>query len=154
MLRLWNDIKDHRRSTVLFMVYWLSLWVLDFSLGWNSGIPTAGMVLLFSAPVFASVMVAWWRDSAQYRGGALVAGLVTMGSVMLAFIPDTLAAFNGSQGSVMEWASDAVVSMVGASLIFGVFGGLLGLIGAFIGITLRRVSHPNNDDEYTQFRTK
>ena len=145
MRRLLKDIKEHKRSTWLFMFYWLSLWLLDFSLGWNSGIPTAGMVLLFSAPVFASVMVAWWRESAQYRGGALVAALVTMGSVMFAFIPDTLTAFNGSQGSVMEWAPDAVVSLVGAGLIFGVFGGLLGLLGAFIGITLRRVSHPTAD---------
>jgi len=145
MRQLWHDIKEHKRSSLLFMIYWLSLWGLDFSLGWNSGIPTAGMVLLFSAPVLASIMVAWWRESAQYRGGALAAGLVTMGSVVFAFIPDTLTALNGSQGGVMEWAVDAVVSMVGASLIFGVFGALLGLIGAFFGMTLRRVLHPNAD---------
>lgn len=145
MRRLWNDIKKHRRSTILFMIYWLSLWGLEFSLGWNSGIPTVGLVLLFSAPVLASVMIAWWRESGQYRGGALVAGLVTMGSVVFAFIPDTLANLNGGEGSVMEWAVDAVISMVGAILFFGIFGGLLGLFGAFIGIALRRVILPKAD---------
>jgi len=145
MRRLWRDIKEHRRSTVLFMAYWMSLWGLDWYLGWNSGIPPAGVVLLFSAPVLASVMVAWWRQSSQYRGGALVAGLVTMCSVIIAFIPDTLANLNGGRGTVMDWAVDSLVSMIGASLIFGVFGSLLGLPGAFLGITLRRVTFTKAD---------
>lgn len=142
MRRLWQDIKSHRRSSALFLAYWLALWVLDWFLGWNAGIPPVGMILLFSAPVLAAGLVAWWRESARYRGGALAAALVTMGSVTFAFIPDGLDVLNNGGVSFGEWLIEGVGSCLGASVIFGAFGGVLGLIGAFVGATLRRAVRP------------
>jgi hypothetical protein len=138
-------MNDHRRAALLFLAYWLALWVLDWSLGWNRGIPAAGMLLLFSAPVLAGGLVAWWRESARYRGGALAAALVTVGSVTFAFIPDALESLNGGGVSVKEWLLEGVGSWLGASVVFGVFGGLLGLLGALMGATLWRATHPNVD---------
>ena len=138
MRRLWRDIKGHPLSTALFLIYWLAIWGAHRSLGWDNGIPPVGMILHFSAPTIAGGLVGWWRGSTKDSGGPLAAALVTVIGMMFIFAPGALDDIRSGQANAGAWLFEVIISWAVASVIFGLFGGALGSLGAFVGKALSR----------------
>ena len=83
MRKLWQDIQAHKRAAVLFLGYWLAILVVIL-FTWDQGIPSPVVLLLFTVPLIAGILVGLWRSSApghtahlgDKTGGGMLAGLL------------------------------------------------------------------------------
>ena len=90
MKKLWQDIKAHKWAAVFFLVYWLATLVV-VPITWHGGIPTPVVLLLFTVPLIAGILVGLWRSSAPEHtahlsdkiGGGMLAGLLCTGITVL-----------------------------------------------------------------------
>lgn len=133
MRRLWQDIQAHKRAAVLFLIYWLATVVVTF-ITWDQGIPYPVVLLISTVPFIAGILVGLWRSSTpehtarfgdKIRGGMLagllcveITALIARGGVVDELI-----------GWMLGWGERFGEQLVGC-IVFGVFGIILGFIGA------------------------
>ncbi len=149
MRKLWQDIKAHISAAVLFLVYWLATLAV-VPLTWQNGIPTPVVLLLFTVPLIAGILVGWWRSSTPEQaahvgdaiGGGMLAGLLCTEITLLVMkggvIDEVIGwirgwKFFGQWGEILEFA-----------IVAGVFGILLGLVGAVLASIMQRFHHRLN----------
>ncbi len=143
MQRLWHDITDHPFSVALFLVYWLAAWAITY-LTWQGGMAPPAVILHLLSAVIAGGLVGWWRAPVRegllvgrghLAGGPLAAALVILVDIAFLFGSDWLRDLLHR-----EWKWGGVVEWLVWSAVFGLFGLVLGLLGALAGSTLARVA--------------
>ena len=138
MKKLWQDIKAHKRATMLFLVYWLATLVV-VPLTWDGGIPYPVVVLLLTVPLIAGILVGFWRSSTPEHtvrfgdkiGGGMLAGLLC-----------TEITFLVMKGGVVEEVIGWMLGRgqrFGEMLVFCIVAGVLGIILGFIGAALASI---------------
>ena len=115
----------------------------------KSGIPFPVVLLLFTVPLIAGILVGWWRSSApehtahfgdKIRGGMLAGLLCTVVTdlVMKGGVIDEVIGWMRGWEFFGKW-SEMVVFVI----IAGVFGIILGFIGAALASIMERFrNHP------------
>jgi hypothetical protein len=154
MRRLWYDFQAHKWAAVLFLMYWLATLAVSFVTG-NGGIPDRVVVLLLTTPLIAGILVGWWRvptpeHTARSRdriGGGMLAGVLSAEITLLVMRTGIVAEvigwvrgweFFGQWGEVLEF-----------TVVAGVLGAVLGLVGAVISMILDRVRHQRKPVRFT-----
>ena len=138
MRRLWQDIQAHKRAAVLFLVYWLATLVAT-PITWDEGIPFPVVLLLFTVPLIAGILVGLWRSSAPEHAAHL--GDKTGGG-MLAGLLCTEVTFLVMKGGVVD---EVIVWMRGGGhrfgemLVFSIVAGVFGIVLAFAGAGLASI---------------
>jgi hypothetical protein len=141
MRKLWQDIQAHKWAAVLFVVYWLATLVV-VPITWNEGIPFPVVLLLFTVPLIAGILVGLWRSStpehtAQLRdktGGGILAGLLSIEITLLV-------TKGGVVDEVIGWMrgeGHRFGEMLVFSIVAGVFGIILGIAGAGLASIMER----------------
>ena len=144
MRKLWLDIQAHKWAAVFFLVYWLATLVV-VAITWDFGIPFPVVLLLFTVPLIAGILVGLWRSSApehtahlgdKIRGGMLAGFLCTEITLLV------------MKGGVLE---EVIVWMQGGgqrfgkmlvfTIVAGVFGIILGLVGAVLASIMESLRH-------------
>jgi uncharacterized membrane protein YbhN (UPF0104 family) len=141
MRKLWQDIRAHKRAAMLFLVYWLATLVVIL-ITWDMGIPFPVVLLLFTVPLIAGILVGLWRSSTPEHtarfgdkiGGGMLAGLLC-----------TELTFLVMKGGIVE---ELIVWMQGGGqrfgemlvfcIVAGVFGIILGFTGAAVASIIER----------------
>lgn len=138
MRRLWQDIQAHKWAAVLFLVYSLATLVAT-AITWDEGIPFPVVLLLFTVPLIAGILVGLWRSSAPEHtahlgdkiGGGMLAGLLC-----------TEVTFLVMKGGVVD---EVIVWMRGGGhrfgemLVFSIVAGVFGIVLAFAGAGLASI---------------
>lgn len=124
MRRIWNEIRNHRLPSGLFLLYWLTAYGLHVS-RWNApantdDIAPAVLGLHLLLPIIAGTMVCWWRRSKPRR---TTDGMLA-GAVVLLFA-----------ATLVVWDFEIVPFLIPIAVI----GSLLGLIGVLAGLAVRHV---------------
>ena len=147
MRKLWQDIQAHKRAAVLFLVYWIVMLVVIF-ITWDKGIPFPVVLLLFTLPLIAGILVGLWRSSTPEHTARLVDKI---GGGILAGLLCTEITYLVMKGGVVE---EVIGWMLGWEffgqwvevLEFGIFGGvlgaLIGLAGAVLASIMERFRNP------------
>jgi hypothetical protein len=129
---MWYEIKNHRPSAALFLVYWLIVFGLDV-FRWHKpenrpdDMLRSVLYLHFLLPVIAGAMVAWWRRS---RPGGITGGMLAGATVL---VLDAAAVLTWHFFDFRYWESSTNESGFELPVLviaLGLFGALLGLIGA------------------------
>jgi hypothetical protein len=145
MKHLWRDIARQRATAWTFAGCWLALWVWTQATrnGPTGDISPVPSILLLFAVIVAGALVSWWRTreaaaSASFwhplLGGALAGMLLMSVNVVIVFAIEAVYSigtpgFNlGALAEFAEWL-----------ISFGLFGLLLGFIGAIAGSSLARL---------------
>jgi hypothetical protein len=146
MRKLWLDIQAHKWAAVFFLVYWLATLVV-IPITWDGGIPFPVVLLLFTVPLIAGILVGLWRSSApehtahlgdKIRGGML-AGLlcaVITDLVMKGGVVDEVIGWMRGWEFFGQWGE-----MVVFFIVAGVFGIILGFAGAGLASIVERFRH-------------
>jgi hypothetical protein len=144
MRKLWHDIQAHKRAAVLFLVYWLATLVV-IPITWDRGIPFPVVLLLFTTPLIAGVLVGWWRSSTPERAarsgdrisGGMLAGVlcaeITLFVMKGGVVNEVIGLIQGHKFQGIE--------VLEFSIATGVFGVFLGLAGAVLAIILDHFRH-------------
>lgn len=142
MRRMWNEIRGHRLSATLFLLYWVAVFSLD-AFGWKKPAdrpedmvqPVISLHLLLS--VIAGALIAWWRRSASGRiTGGMIAGATVIVIDVAALLTHQFIAFALREPSTSgESAFELPVLLIAVGLL----GAILGLIGAAGSTGLGRV---------------
>ena len=143
MKKLWQDIKAHKRATILFLVYWLATLVV-VPLTWDGGIPYPVVLLLLTVPLIAGILVGFWRSSTPEHtvrfgdkiGGGMLAGLLSTEITLLVVkggVIDEVIGWMRGWEFFGKWAE-----MVVFVIIAGVFGIILGFVGAVLASIMER----------------
>jgi len=146
MKRLWLDIKAHKWAAGFFLIYWLATLVV-VPITWQGGIPTPVVLLLFTVPLIAGILVGSWRSSApEHRahlgdqiGGGMLAGLlctVVTDLVMKGGVIDEVQGWMRGWEHFGQWGEVAVFFIVA-----GVLGLILGFAGAVLASIVERFRH-------------
>jgi len=138
MRKLWHDIKAHKLAAVLFLVYWLATLVV-VPITWNEGIPFPVVLLLFTVPLIAGILVGLWRSSTpkhrarlgEKTGGGMLAGL-------LCTIITFLVMKGGVVDEVIGWMRGGG-HRFGEMLVFFIVAGVFGIILGFAGAALASI---------------
>jgi len=141
MKKLWHDIQAHKRAAVLFLVYWLATLAV-VPITWAGGIPPPVVVLLLTTPLIAGALVGRWRASTPERvsrsrdriTGGMLAGVLSAEITLLVMK-------GGAVDEVIGWIHGHKFQgdeVLGFSIVTGVFGVLLGLVGAVLAIVMGR----------------
>lgn len=135
MRKLWQNVQAHKWAALVFLVYWIATLVV-VPLTWASGIPTPVVLLLFTVPLVAGILVGWWRSSAHWRdkiGGGMLAGFLCAAItnvVMKGGVIDEV------QGYLRGWEH---FGQWGEMAVFFVIAGFLGLLLGFAGAVLASI---------------
>jgi hypothetical protein len=144
MRKLWQDIQAHKWAAVLFLVYWLATLIV-VPITWDGGIPFPVVLLLFTVPLIAAILVGLWRSSApehtahlgdKIRGGMLAGLLCT--------VTTFLVMKGGAVEEVIVWmrgGGHRFGEMLVFSIVACVFGIILGYAGAGLGSIMERFRH-------------
>jgi hypothetical protein len=141
MKKLWQDIQAHRRAAVLFLVYWVATMVV-FYVRWNKGTPFPVVLLFLTTPLIAGMLVGLWRASTPERmahlgdriRGGMMAGLLCTEITFLVMK-------GGAVEEVIGWIHGHKFQgdeVLGFSIVAGIFGIILGLVGAAFTLLLER----------------
>jgi hypothetical protein len=146
MRKLWQDIQAHKLAAVLFLMYWLATLVV-IPITWDAGIPFPVVLLLLTVPLIAGILVGLWRSStpehtARFGGksaGGILAGLLC--TEITLFVMK-----GGVVGEVIGWMRGwkffgqwgEVVEFI---IVAGVFGIILGFVGAVLASIIERLRH-------------
>ena len=148
MRKLWQDIQAHRWAAMFFLVYWAATWVVVL-IAWDQGIPTPVVLLVFTVPLIAGILVGLWRSStpehtvrlADKTGGGMLAGL-------LCTVITVLVMRGGVAEEVIVWmhgGGQRFGEMAVFVVVAGVLGLILGLAGAvFASIVAHLRSRPTS----------
>jgi hypothetical protein len=124
MRRTWNEIKNHRRASGLFLLYWLIVLGLHV-FRWNAPLntqdivpPVLGLHLLL--PLIAGATVCWWRRS---KPRSIMDGMLAGAAALVIDTPLVV----------------RDIGIVPFLIPIGIIGLLLGLIGASAGTALWRM---------------
>jgi len=141
--KLWRDIQAHKRAAVLFLVYWLATLAV-VPITWAGGAPTDVplVALLMTIPLIAGALVGRWRASTPERvsrsrdriTGGMLAGVLSAEITLLVMK-------GGAVDEVIGWIHGHKFQgdeVLGFSIVTGVFGVLLGLVGAVLAIVMGR----------------
>jgi hypothetical protein len=145
MKHLWRDIARQRATALTFAGCWLALWVWTQATrnGPTGDISPVPSILLLFAVIVAGAVVSWWRTRneeapASFKhalvGGAMAGMLLMIANVVIVFAIEAVYSigrpgFNlGALAEFAEWL-----------ISFGIFGLLLGFIGAIAGSSLARL---------------
>ncbi len=132
MRRMWCEIKDHRPSAALFLVYWLIILGLDV-LRWRKpanrpdDMLRSVLYLHFLLPVIAGAMMSWWR---RYQPGGTTGAMLAGAAVL---VLDAAAVLTWHFFDFRYWepsSNESVFELPVLVIALGLFGALLGLIGA------------------------
>ena len=132
MQRIWNDIRNHRLASALFMAWWLILTLLNFIVSRRT---QASMVQLhFMLPVIAGGLICWWRRSrpARITGGTLAGAIVLVLDLVLLVardLTDSLARGKGLSKVLKEGVDVEVLVFAAYACIIGAVLGFLGALG-------------------------
>ena len=138
-MRLWHDIRAHKRAALLLFAYWLAVLAL-VPITWAPGIPFPVVVLLFTMPLIAGVLEGRWRRPApdrpahwvdRIRGGMLAGALsaeITVSVMKSGFIDEAW------RNGIEFPGRDLLVY----AAIVGMLGAVLGMAGATLAIILDR----------------
>lgn len=144
MRKLWQDIQAHKRAAVFFLLYWLATLVV-VAITWDGGVPFPVVLLLFTVPLIAGILVGLWRSSApehaahlgdKIRGGML-AGLLCTEITLLMMK-------GGVAEEVIVWmrgGGQRFGEMLVFCIVGGVFGIILGFAGAGLASIMERFRH-------------
>ena len=149
MRKLWHDIQAHKREAGLFLVYWLAMLAVVL-ITWHEGVPSPVVLLLFTVPLIAGILVGLWRSSTPERtarwgdkiSGGMLAGLLCAEITELVMKGGVLYEVIGWMRGwefFGQWGE-----LAGFVIVAGVLGVLLGLVGAVFTIIpelLRRLTH-------------
>ena len=146
MRKLCHDIQTHKRAAVLFLAYWLATLAV-VHITWAGGIPDPVVALLFTTPLIAGALIGQWRASTPERParsrdrirGGMLAGVLSAEVTFLVMK-------GGAVDEVISWVhvhKFQADEVLGFSILFGVFGVLLGLAGAVFAIILDRFHRHN-----------
>ena len=146
MKKLLLDITAHKWAAGFFLLYWLATLVV-VPITWESGIPFPVVLLLFTVPLIAGILVGWWRSSApehtahfgdKIRGGMLAGLLCTVVTdlVMKGGVIDEVIGWMRGWQSAGQWGEMAVCSIVAY-----VLGVILGFAGAVLASIVERFRH-------------
>jgi hypothetical protein len=146
MRKLWQDIQAHKWAAVLFLVYWLATLVV-VPITWVEGIPFSVVLLLFTVPLIAGILVGLWRSSTPEhtaRLGDKISGGMLAG-LLCAEITE-LVMKGGAIDEVIGWMRGWKFfgqwgEMVGFIIAAGVFGIILGFAGAALASIIERFRH-------------
>jgi hypothetical protein len=144
MRKLWQEIQAHKRAAWFFLVYWLATLGVSF-ITWDSGIPFPVVLLLFTVPLIAGILVGLWRSSAPERtahlgdniGGGMLAGLLSTEITLLVMK-------GGVAEEVIVWVrggGERFGEMLVFCIVGGVFGTILGFAGAGLTSIIERFRH-------------
>lgn len=154
MRQLWCDITRHPRVAWTFLFCWAALWVWTqlTRKGPTGDIAPIPGVFQLLVPILAGALVGWRRkcDAAKQRsggqgsalaralgGGTLVGMLLMLADVVILFSVEIFYTVGevrlgwGAGAEVLEW-------LIG----LGIFGSLLGFVGAIVGSGLERACRP------------
>ena len=154
MRQLWCDITRHPRVAWTFLFCWAALWMWTqlTRKGPTGDIAPLPGVLQLLVPILAGALVGWRRkhDAAKQRsggqrlplaralGGGTLAGMslmivdvVILFSVEIFYTVGEVHLGWGAGAEVLEW-------LIG----LGIFGSLLGFVGAIVGSGLERAFRP------------
>jgi len=157
MRQLWREITRHPRVTWTFLFCWAALWVWTqlTRKGPTGDIAPVPGVLQLLVPILAGALVGWWRKYAAAKqrsdgqgsalalqpraagalgGGMLVGMLLMLADVVILFSVETFYTVGAGR---LDWGAGAEVLewLIG----LGIFGSLLGFVGAIIGSGLARI---------------
>ena len=158
MRQLRRDITRHPRVAWTFLFCWAALWVWTqlTRKGPTGDIAPVPGVLQLLVPILAGALVGWWRkyDAAKQRsggqgsapalppgtaralgGGTLAGMLLMLADVVILFSVETFYTVGAGR---LDWGAGAEVLewLIG----LGIFGSLLGFVGAIVGSGLARIS--------------
>ncbi len=128
MRKLWQDIQTHKQAALWFLVYWLATLVVNF-ITWDHGIPSRVVLLIFTVPLIAGILVGLWRSSAPgrtARSGGMLVGL--LGTELMFLVMR-----GGAAEEVIVWlqgGGQRFGEMLVFCIVAGVFGVILGFAGA------------------------
>jgi Na+/citrate or Na+/malate symporter len=142
MRRLWHDFQAHQWAAVLLLLYWLATLAVIL-MTWDRGIPDRIVVLLFTTPLIAGVLVGRWRASTPERAvrsrdritGGMLAGVLSAEITLLVMK-------GGVVDEVIGWTRGhgfQGVEVLEFCIATGVLGVLLGLAGAVLAMISDRV---------------
>ncbi len=154
MRQLWRDITRNLRVAWTFLFCWAALWVWTqlTRKGPTGDIALLPGVLQLLVPILAGALVGWRRkyDAAKQRsggqgltparplGGGMLAGMLLMlVDVVILFSVETFYTVGAGR---LDWGAGAEVLewLIG----LGIFGSLLGFVGAIVGSGLERAFRP------------
>ncbi len=138
MSKLWQDVQGHKWAAVIMLVYWLAALVV-VPITWHGGIPTPVVLLLFTVPLIAGILVGFWRSSVPEHtahlghkiGGGMLAGLLCTEMTILVMK-------GGVAEEVIVWMRGGG-QRFGEMLVFCIVAGVLGIILGFAGAGLASI---------------
>jgi hypothetical protein len=144
MRKLWQDIQTHKLETVLFLIYWLATLVVTRITG-DKGIPFQVVLLILTVPLIAGILVGLWRSSTPEHtarfgaksGGGILAGLLCTEITLLVMkggIADEVIGWMSGWKYFGQWGE-----VVGFIIAAGVFGIILGFVGAVLASIIERL---------------
>lgn len=140
MRKLWQNILAHKWAAMLFLFYWLATLVV-VHITWNEGIPFPVVLLLFTVPLIAGILVGLWRSSTAEHtvrlgdktGGGMLAGL-------LCAVITELVMKGGVVDEVIGWMRGwKFFGQWGEMLVFFIVSGVIGIILGFAGAVLASI---------------
>ncbi|HET7711511.1 MAG TPA: hypothetical protein VFL80_06240 [Thermoanaerobaculia bacterium] len=144
MKALWNDIRQHPRSAVLFAVTWLSLIAYTFA-SWGRGMSDVAYLIHWVSPIIAGALVGWWRfpiregllvGRTRFAPAPLAGVLVVLCTVTVVLAREAaVALFSGRFNAA--GTGDFITAWFFASVIFGLIASVLGLFGGWLSVFVR-----------------
>ncbi len=144
MRKLWQDIRAHKGAAVFFLVYWLATLVVVL-ITWDGGIPPPVVLLLFTVPLIAGILVGLWRSSAPEHTAHL--GGKIRGGMLAGLLSSEITLFVMKGGVVeevivwMQGGGQRFGEMLVFCVVTGVFGIILGFAGAGLASIVERFRH-------------
>ncbi len=144
MRRIWEDVKDHRRDSGLFLLYWAAAYALHAIPRWNRENNAADILepvlqLHLLLPVVAGALLAWWRrnGAGKIAGGMFAGAAVLTADFLLLVVPELVDNWlrNWPGGHHGEDAFELPALAIGISL----FGSILGFVGAATVTAVNRI---------------
>lgn len=137
MRKLWQDIKAHKLAAVLFLVYWIATLVV-VPITWDGGIPFPVVLLLFTLPLIAGILVGLWRPSTPEHtvrlgdktGDCMMAGLLC---TVITFLVMKGGAIDEVIGWMRGWE---FYGQWGEMVVFFIVSCALGVVLGFAGALL------------------